>query len=58
VHPVRDRAALRARRRGLAVRDRPHLDSAARSGLCPRDLQALHPEQRRRRILEQMPAAF
>ena len=35
-----------------SVRDRPHLDHAARRGLHLGNLQALHPEQRRRRILE------
>ena len=52
VHLVTDRAAVRARPGGLPVSDRPHLDDAVRSGLYPGDLQALHPEQRRRRILE------
>ena len=46
VHPVRDGAAIRARPRSLASRDRPHLDTALRSRLYPGNLQALHPEQR------------
>ena len=52
MHPARDRAAIRARRRGRVIRDRPYLHTAARPGLHIGDLQALHPEQRRRRILE------
>jgi hypothetical protein len=52
MHPVRDRAAIRARRRGRVIGDRPYLQHAARAGLHVSDPQALHPEQRRRRILE------
>ena len=52
MHPARDRAALRARRRGRVIRDRPYLQHAARPGLHVGNPQALHPEQRRRRILE------
>ena len=52
MYPVRDRTAVRARRGGLAICDNPHLDAAARSGLHAGDLEALHPEQRGRRILE------
>jgi hypothetical protein len=52
MHPAGDRAALRARRRGQVIGDRPYLHHAARSGLRVGDPQALHPEQRRRRILE------
>ena len=52
MHPARDRAAIRARRRGRIIGDRPYLHRAARPGLHVGDLQALHPEQRRRRILE------
>ena len=58
VHPARDRAALRARRRGRVIRDRPYLQRAARPGLHAGDLQALHPEQRRRRILQHEARGF
>jgi len=52
MHPVRDRSAVRARRRGRVTGDRPHFQRAARPGLHVGDLQALHAEQRGRRILE------
>ena len=52
MHPARDRAALRARRRSRVISDRPYLQHAAGPGLHVSDPQALHPEQRRRRILE------
>ena len=42
----------RARRRGPVIGDRPHLNAAVRAGPHPGDLHALHPEQRRRRILD------
>ena len=48
----RDRLAVRARRRGRVIRDRPYLQRAVRPGLHIGDLQALHAEQHRRRILE------
>jgi hypothetical protein len=50
MHPVRDRAAARARRCGRVIGDRPYFQHAARTGLRVDDLQALYPEQRRRRI--------
>ena len=50
--PGRDRPAVRARRRGRVIRDRPYLQRAVRPGLHIGDLQALHAEQHRRRILE------
>jgi hypothetical protein len=52
MYPARDHAATRARPGGLPVRDRPHLNAAARAGLHHGDLQTLDPEQRRRRILD------
>jgi hypothetical protein len=52
VHTAGGRAAIRAGRCGRAGRDHPHLDTAVRSGFHAGDLQALHAEQRRRRILE------
>jgi hypothetical protein len=52
MHPVRDRAAIRARSGRLPGRDGPYLNTAVRSSLHAGDLQAFHPEQRRRRILE------
>ena len=52
MHPGRDRAALRACRRGRVIGDHPHLHRAVRPGLRVGDPQALHPEQRRRRVLE------
>ena len=48
----RDSLAVRARRRGRVIRDRPYLQRAVRPGLRIGDLQALHAEQHRRRILE------
>ena len=50
--PGRDRPAVRARRRGRVIRNRPYLQRAVRPGLHIGDLQALHAEQHRRRILE------
>jgi hypothetical protein len=52
VHPVRDRAAIRACPGSLQGCDRPHLNPAVRSGFHAGDLQACHAEQRRCRILE------
>ena len=52
MHPVRDHAAIRAHPGRLPGRDRPYLNTAIRSSLHAGNLQALHPEQRRRRILE------
>jgi hypothetical protein len=52
MHPVGDHAALRARPAGLASRDHPHLNAAVRNCLHVGDLQALHPEQHRRLILQ------
>ena len=46
------RPAIRARRRGRIIGDRPYLQRAVRRGLRIGDLQALHAEQHRRRILE------
>ena len=48
----RDRPAVRARRRGRITGDRPYLQRAVRQRLRIDDLQALHAEQHRRRILE------
>ena len=48
----RDRPAVRARRRGRIIGDRPYLQRAVRQRLRIGDLQALHAEQHRRRILE------
>jgi hypothetical protein len=48
----RDRPAVRARRRGRVIGDRPYLQRAVRPRLRIGDLQALHAEQHRRRILE------
>ena len=48
----RDRPAVRARRRGRVIGDRPYLQRAVRQRLRISDLQALHAEQHRRRILE------
>ena len=50
--PGRDRPAVRARRRRRVIRDRPYLQRAVRPGLRIGNLQALHAEQHRRRILE------
>ena len=52
MHPVRDRAALRARRCGRVIGDRPYLQHAVRPGVRVGDPQAFYAEQRRRRILE------
>ena len=49
---ARDRPAVRARRRGRITGDRPYLQRAVRPRLRIGDLQALHAEQHRRRILE------
>jgi hypothetical protein len=49
---ARDRPAVRARRRSRMTGDRPYLQRAVRPGLRIGDLQALHAEQHRRRILE------
>ena len=49
---ARDRPAVRARRRGRVIGDRPYLQRAVRPRLRIGDLQALHAEQHRRRILE------
>jgi hypothetical protein len=48
----RDRPAVRARRRGRITGNRPYLQRAVRQRLRIDDLQALHAEQHRRRILE------
>ena len=48
----RDGLAVRARRRGRVIRDRPYLQRAVRPGLRIGNLQALRAEQHRRRILE------
>ena len=48
----RDRPAVRARRRGRVIGDCPYLQRAVRPRLRIGDLQALHAEQHRRRILE------
>jgi hypothetical protein len=50
--PARDSAAVRARRHGRITSDRPYLQRAVRPSLRIGDLQALHAEQHRRRILE------
>ena len=50
--PDRDHAAVRARGSGRVIGDRPYLQRAAGPGLRIDDLQALHAEQHRRRILE------
>ena len=47
----RDHPAVRARRRGRVIGDRPYLQRAVRPGLRINDLQALHTEQHGRRIL-------
>jgi hypothetical protein len=52
VRPVREGPAIRARPGSLVIGDRPYLNAAARAGLHVGDLQALHSEQRRRRILK------
>jgi hypothetical protein len=52
MHPVRDRRAARARRRGRVIGDRPYLHRAVRPLPGVSDLQALHAEQHGRRILE------
>ena len=48
----RDAGYVRARRRGGVIRDRPYLKRAVRPGLRISDLQALHAEQHRHRILD------
>ena len=50
--PARDSAAVRARASRRVISDRPYLQRAAGPGLRIGDLQALHAEQHRRRILE------
>ena len=52
VQAARGRPAVRARRRGRMTGDRPYLQRAVRQRLRISDLQALHAEQHRRRILE------
>jgi hypothetical protein len=52
MRPDRDRAAVRARRSGRVTGNRPYLQHAVRPGLRIGDLQALHAEQHRRRMLE------
>jgi hypothetical protein len=52
VHPARDGAAIRARRRSRVIGDRPYLKRAAGSFISVGDLQARHAEQQGRRILE------
>jgi hypothetical protein len=52
MHPAGDRPAIRARSRGQMIGDRPYLYRALRAGLRVNDLQALHAEQHRRRILD------
>ena len=52
MHPPGDRPAIRARHRGRMISDRPYLQRAASPGPRIGDLQALHAEQHRRRILE------
>jgi len=52
MHPVRDRCAVRARRRGRVIGDRPYLNRAVRPLFGAGDLQALHAEQHGRRIVE------
>jgi len=58
MHRAGDRATIRTGAGGLAGRDRPYLDTAALSGFHGRDLQAVHAEQRRRRILERDARGF
>ena len=48
----RDHPAVRARRRGRVIGDRPYLQRAVRPGLRLNDLQALHAEQHGRRIVD------
>ena len=50
--PGRDGPAVRARRRGRVIGDRPYLQRAVRASVRIGDLQALHAEQHRRRILD------
>ena len=52
MHPPGGRPALRARGRGRMIRDRPCLQRAVRPGPRIGDLQAIHAEQHRRRIVE------
>ncbi len=52
MHPARDHAAIRARRRGRIIGDRPNLHHAVRPSLHVGNVQALHAEQRRHRIPE------
>ena len=52
MHPVRGRAADRARRCGRVIGHSPHFQHAIRPVLHVGDLKALHAEQRGRRILE------
>ena len=52
MHPAGDRPAVRARHRGRMISDRPYLQRAVCPGPRIGDLQALHAEQHRRRILE------
>jgi hypothetical protein len=57
--PARRRScAIRARRRGRVVGDRPYFQHAARPGLHVGDPQAFRSEQRRRRILEHVTRGF
>jgi hypothetical protein len=52
MYPAGDHAAIRARRRGRVMGDRPYFQRAARPGLHVGDPQTFRSEQRRRRILE------